>query len=388
MDALIEDAGAGWLEFVDVCKGAIKMQMLKGGVWRFTAACGVVGLIVAGVIAFSARAQYQSTAVLRMAAGQWDDQVEKLNQAEQEILSRKSLYTVIHKYDLYGEERKTQPLEDVISGMRNRYIQLRVLQIPKTTANAFSIRYQSGDPAKAQAVTTYLTERFITALKDSAPLELLDPASPPKQADGSNRPVMLAVGLVLGMAAGMVLLGIRRWPLIPLTGLAVAIVVWPASYLLSDTYRSQAVLRSKTADVSQAAREVVNNRAFLASVMQEYALYSKRPNGVDLMQRSLVVQSLNATKGKVCIVRFDYSDRYKAQRAVQEIVSKIAESWTVKVEVLDPPQVAEQALTPNRLAIVVVALFAGLVAGAIALAVRRHRAPGGTDDRFLSSVSF
>jgi len=50
--------------------------------------------------------------------------------------------------------------------------------------------------------------------------------------------------------------------------------------------------------------------------------------------------------------------------------------------------VAEQALTPNRLAIVVVALFAGLVAGAIALAVRRHRAPGGTDDRFLSSVSF
>ena len=47
LDALMEDMDAGWLEFWDICTGAIKMQILSAGVWRFAAASGLAGLLVA-----------------------------------------------------------------------------------------------------------------------------------------------------------------------------------------------------------------------------------------------------------------------------------------------------------------------------------------------------
>lgn len=371
LEALTEDVDAGWREFVDICKGAIKMQILKGGAWRFAAACGVAGVIVAGVIALRAPNQYSSMAVLRMAPGDWDERVDRLNQAEQDILSRKSLAGMIQKHDLYPEERKRLPLEDIVQDMRNRHVQIRMLNAPKTNApaRAFTISFESDDPGKALDVTKELTGRFIAAMKDTAPLELLDPANRPLYASRPNRLVMLTVGLVLGLLTGMVLVGIRRWPLVPLAGLGLAILALPATYLIPDVYRSIAVLRSKTADPGQAARQVVSDRAYLQSLILQFGLYPKEPNAVEQMQRSLNVREVGAGNRKFCSVQFDYSDRYKAQGVLKEIVARIG------TEVLDPPSLPEQAFTPNRLAIVTTALLAGLLAGTVALAVRRHRTP-------------
>lgn len=213
LEALAEDVDAGWREFVDICKGAVTMQIRSGGAWRFAAACGAAGLLVAGVVALRAPNQYSSTAVLRMAAGDRDERVDRLNRAERDILSRKSLSGMIQKYDLYPNERKKAPLEDIVQDMRNRHVQIRMLNFPKTDApaRAFTISFESDDPGKALDVTTDLTDRFIAAMKDTAPLELLDPANRPLYASRPNRLVMLTVGLVLGLVTGLVLVGIRRW---------------------------------------------------------------------------------------------------------------------------------------------------------------------------------
>ena len=80
------------------------------------------------------------------------------------------------------------------------------------------------------------------------------------------------------------------------------------------------------------------------------------------------MKDIAAPAGNVCLVSFDYPDRYKAQA-----VLKAALGRTGAVELLDPPSLPERAFTPNRLAMVTAGLFAGLVLGGIALAVRRHR---------------
>jgi hypothetical protein len=331
----------------------------------------VAGLLVAGVIAWRAPNQYSSTAVLQMAPGEWDERVDRLNQAEQDILSRRSLSGMIQQYDLYPNERKKAPLEDIVQEMRNKHIQIRLLNAPKTDApaRAFSVSFESDNPEKALGVTTELTDRFTAAMKDTAPLELLDPASRPMHAFEPNRPAMLMAGLLLGLATGLVLVGIRRWPLIPLAGLGVATLVLPATYLIPNVYRSMAVLRSKTEDPGLEARKVVSDRAYLQGLIARFGLYPQERNPVDQMQKSLMVRDLVVPNRKICTVQFDYSDRYKAQAVLRDIVAKVG------VDVLDPASLPERAFTPNRLALVMTALFVGLLTGAIALAVRRRRVP-------------
>jgi hypothetical protein len=256
LDALLEDAGGGWRDFVDICRGAMKMRILSGGLWRFACACGLAGLLIAGVAAWRTPSEYESIAVLRMAPAPLEVRLEKLNRAEQTVLSRRSLAAMIQKYDLYQEQRKRAPLEEIVQNLRNRRIQIRMLTRPQSQnpGQAFSIAFIGEDPRKAQAVTSELTSQFIDALKDSAPLEVLDQANLPQRAFSPNRPAWLAAGLVLGIAAGLVLLGIRRWPLIPLAGLIAASAVLPATYRIPDQFRSQAVLRSKAGDPGRGGR--------------------------------------------------------------------------------------------------------------------------------------
>jgi capsular polysaccharide biosynthesis protein len=373
LEALAEDMQCGWREFFDICKGAIQMQVWKGGALRFAVFCGVAGMIVAGIVGFGMHNRYRSMAVLRIPQGDFEEQSGSLQRAEQNILSRSSLWAVVQKYNLYPEERTRLPLEDIIQEMRNRYIQIRRLATSQTKApgSAFSIAFDYVDPAKAQVVTQDLTERFMAALQDSAPLELLDPASQPQAAYIPNWPAILMAGLVMGMVAGMAVLGIRRWPLVPLAGLALAILVLPATYLIPDVYRSQAVLRGKTVDPGRVAREVAGDPAYLQSVIQKLGLYPQERDGIARMRRSIGVRDIETGKAKVCIVVFDYSNRYKAESVVREIVDRIG-TVSPNVKVLDPPSLPEQPFRPNRLAMVLAALFAGLLAGAVALAFRRH----------------
>ena len=65
---------------------------------------------------------------------------ERLNQMQQEILSRTSLQELIQRpsLDLYKRERQRLPLEDIIQDMRNKYIKIQMMETPNSTGDAAS----------------------------------------------------------------------------------------------------------------------------------------------------------------------------------------------------------------------------------------------------------
>jgi uncharacterized protein involved in exopolysaccharide biosynthesis len=104
---------------------------------------------------------------------------ERLNQMQQEILSRGSLTELIQRpsLDLYKKERQSKPMEDIVEKMR-RDIKLSILETPsqsgKRTASAFQISFSYPERYKAQLVVAQLvtkfTEQNVTVLRNQANL--------------------------------------------------------------------------------------------------------------------------------------------------------------------------------------------------------------------------
>jgi hypothetical protein len=93
--ALLEDLGDGWRAFADVLKEALIIRMRSGNLWKFVAACGVLGAVVAGAVAWRTRKKYVSTAVLHIDADysvpdRSLEEMQRLNQIEPGILKRTS----------------------------------------------------------------------------------------------------------------------------------------------------------------------------------------------------------------------------------------------------------------------------------------------------------
>lgn len=138
------------------------------------------GLVISVVVAFLWPDTFISTAVMRITPQQVpttlvpsvinSQMTERLNQMEQEILSRSSLQELIQRpsLDLYKKERLTKPMEDIIQDMRNKYIKIQMLDVPggvpvgpgKSVASAFVIQFQYPDKYKAQAVVRELVSKF------------------------------------------------------------------------------------------------------------------------------------------------------------------------------------------------------------------------------------
>jgi uncharacterized protein involved in exopolysaccharide biosynthesis len=135
------------------------------------------GLVLAVVAAFLWPDTYISQAVMRITPQQVPENLipsvlntqmaERLNQLQQEILSRTSLQELIQRpsLDLYKRERQRLPLEDIIQDMRNKYIQIRMVDTPanggeRRVASAFLIQFSYSDRYKAQLVVRELVTRF------------------------------------------------------------------------------------------------------------------------------------------------------------------------------------------------------------------------------------
>ena len=135
------------------------------------------GLVLAVVVAFMWPDTYISQAVMRITPQQVPENLipsvlntqmaERINQLQQEILSRTSLQELIQRpsLDLYKRERQRLPLEDVIQDMRNKYIQIRMIETPtgsgdRRVASAFAIQFSYSDRYKAQQVVGWLVARF------------------------------------------------------------------------------------------------------------------------------------------------------------------------------------------------------------------------------------
>jgi succinoglycan biosynthesis transport protein ExoP len=134
------------------------------------------GLVLSVVVAFMWPDTYISTAVMRITPQQVSERLvpammnnqmaERLQQMEQEILSRTSLSEIIQKpsLNLYKKERARLPLEDIIQDMKNKAIKIQMLDVPGAgggrMASAFVITFSYTDRYMAQAVVRELVTKF------------------------------------------------------------------------------------------------------------------------------------------------------------------------------------------------------------------------------------
>jgi succinoglycan biosynthesis transport protein ExoP len=137
------------------------------------------GLVISVVVAFLWPDTYVSQAVMRITPQQVSERLlpavintqlgERINQMQQEILSRSSLQELILKpsLNLYKKERERLPMEDIIQNMRNKDVKIQMIQDPggditgRRFASAFSIQFSYRDRYLAQAVVNELVAKFM-----------------------------------------------------------------------------------------------------------------------------------------------------------------------------------------------------------------------------------
>jgi hypothetical protein len=151
---------------------------------------------------------------------------ERITRMQKEVLSRTSLSMIIQdpRLDLYKDERKLTPLEDVIEKMR-RDVRIRIDSTSNPRFFTLSFRYPNREKAR-QTVQTLITKfqdanpanrRFHEGLvqmihTDGLNLGVLDPPSLPSLPAKPNRYFITSIGLVAGIlfAAAVKLLLKRR----------------------------------------------------------------------------------------------------------------------------------------------------------------------------------
>jgi uncharacterized protein involved in exopolysaccharide biosynthesis len=396
-EALLEDVQPGGRELWDVAAGAMKMQMMTWS-WRKTAAAfALAGAVVAGVVALRTPDTYISTAVMRVKGAEDEARLaDRLQQAETQVLSRTSLAQVVMRNDLYQDERKRLPLEDVIQDMRNREIRVVPVSEPGSSSLAFSLSFRNPDREAAQRVTRELTNQMVEATKsDRSPLtlEVLDPATLPERATSPNRAALVGAGLAAGLGLGFLFLGVRRWPLVAVCGAAAALAALAISFTIPDRWISTAVLRmDQGGDASRLVREVLSE-ASLSQIIRRRDLHlyekeqTKTPIG-ELAARmwnhdvriEFLGNAVSPRYGSAFVISVAADDRHKAQAVVRVLVTKIVEQNVVQasrqptnLQVLDPASFPEQPVGPNRYAITLLGLAFGVLGG-IVVVWRRPRA--------------
>ncbi len=388
--ALLEESGGGWRAFADVLKGALTMRIRSGNLWKFVAACGVLGAVVAGAAVLRISKKYVSTAVLRIDAdyslpGGPVQERARLNQMEQSVLQRTQLTSLIVSNDLYKADRAERPIEDIVADMRTHDIAIRPIRSRPANgqpAVVFSVSFTAESPAQAQAVTRGLAAQFIERGKDAgAPqLEVLDsPSLPERPIQAKSR--WIPLGALFGVVLGLIAAGIRRWPIVAAAGVAGALIVPAIVSLLPRDYTSTAVLMGESLGDTQ--RALSDDTLLRAIANPAFDLYPReRANSTPAalasrMRRDLTIRAIKPPAGAiplphpVAAVSFTYPDRYIAQAVTSFIVRQMAGRDVV---ILDPPSYPFQPSKPRPGPWGAPGLLLGLLAG-IAITRRRRRDP-------------
>jgi uncharacterized protein involved in exopolysaccharide biosynthesis len=129
------------------------------------------GLVASVAVAFMLPNEYTSHATMEITPAEISGGIvqstlanslnERIQQMQQNILSHTSLQSIITdaRLDLYKEERKTEPLEDVTDGMHNA-IRIDYVALPGKGASAFIITFTYKDRYKAHEVVNALINKF------------------------------------------------------------------------------------------------------------------------------------------------------------------------------------------------------------------------------------
>jgi hypothetical protein len=216
-----------------------------------------------------------------------------------------------------------------------------------------------------------------------AQVEVLDLASLPQRPSSPNRAAIVAAGLAIGLSLGIVVLGVRRWPLVAVSGAAAAIVVGCASFLIPQVWISTSVLSIASGADPAPLIQTAFSDANLARIIQNpaYDLYRAERSGMPIGEVAArmrnhdirVVPLPNATRNpNAFAVSFRCEDPRKSQAVVHELVAMLAGPQTLTV--LDPASLPQPPAEPNRRTLTAFSLAAGLLIGSLATFLRRPRA--------------
>lgn len=213
LEALLEDSGSGSRDVWDLFRVAMEMQMKNWSFGRIIAVCGIAGLVVAGVVAFSMPYRYRSTATLKM-----EPYSEAFEHLTQTALTRNVLASIVTNFNLYPRERTRMPMEEIIDDVMRQEIRVR-----RVAPNLAQVSFAYEDPVQAQRVSQDLVGRLIAANlgfrgevispndRTMGPrLELIVTADQPKKQIETKRFGLAVLGLPAGLLFGVVLALILR----------------------------------------------------------------------------------------------------------------------------------------------------------------------------------
>jgi LPS O-antigen subunit length determinant protein (WzzB/FepE family) len=392
LDALVEDIQPQWEDLFNVLLGALRMQMTTRNSLKILAAATLAGALVAGVFAFRTPDRYVSTAVVRIAPADSDRQraLDRLGELQQEVLSRTSLAQIIQQpaLNLYPEDRKRVPLEDVVENMRNKALRIQAAPAQNGGVPAFLISFEYPDKFKAQAVVRELLASFFRQNRlergDQGPsaaeiLEVLDPANLPQRSFYPNRPMIVAAGLLGGAVLGLLVVLVWRgaaWlgkdkKVVAAAALAGALAAGVFAFRIPDRYVSTAVMRFIPAGPADSDRQ----RALDRLQQMTHQIVSDRDTA---FRKALRIQLLQPQGGGVRAfsISCEYPDNLKAQAVVREVVARFfrlnqGPSAVEVLEVLDPASLPARPFFPNRPMMVAAGLLGGAVLGLLAVLVWR-----------------
>ena len=434
-EAAIEDYRPGWRELGDIVGGALNMQIRRGDM-RLVAALAAAGAIAMAVVAYRSPQTYASSAVVRVPPG-------NLDMLRNELTSRTFLRTIIlnPSFNLYPEIRERYTNEDAIERMQ------KDLQI-RAERSAVRLSFVYPDKAKAQAVVRRVADAFVRQnavieenragqwramwpkdppLRGRKPAQALAPASLPEKPLGPNRIAFIAIGLGAGLLAGAVAPFAIRRPKRSLVLSACAVaggaVAVALAFPIPDRYVSTAAIRvvppffperpsgaalaASMPERFAQAEQYVSER--LPALVESFDLYpterGRKPVSelVREMRRNLRIvkqdwPSADSGAPFALTISFTSPDRYKAQRAVNELVAAYVTAYVRAgrvmldryrpgdeireiadrglgdcMEVLDPASLPESPVSPGRGTIAGGGVAFGLLAGALALYRRRSQ---------------
>jgi hypothetical protein len=335
------------------------------------AALAVAGMILAMAASFAAPQRYVSSAALRI-GGQAD--ATRIEGIEAVLLSRWYMTKLITgPLDLYGEERRRMPLEDVIL-QAQRDIQIRPVAAPSPNdAQTLGIFFTYPGKEKAQAAVREMaaqivrqnslvnrvredTWRMAWPLEPMPPgqeVEILSMASLPQRPVSPSRFAFAACGLGAGLLLGL-LTAMAIWrpkSTLRVAGFAAAggALALGLSLFLPETYTSTATLRLDppsvvperlVKDVSggpvaehiqRLAQEVLSED--LAPSILKHDLYPeervRKPleEVAGIMRRDIIIKPLNPPLtpqggSGAFSISFSYPDPLRATDGVNTLVSR------------------------------------------------------------------
>jgi capsular polysaccharide biosynthesis protein len=425
LDALLTESGADARVVADLFQGGVRMQFSTWSFAKLAVVLGLAGLLLGAAGSFLIAPIYQSRAVLELTSLSDEPATTQLNaligRTAPLVLSRSSLAGIINapQLNLYRNERRTTPFEDVIEGMKN---DIRVDFLPSAQLKnaAFQISFQYPDPAKARLTTATLVQHFVDEslqqrLHEAAGthyLDVIDPASLPVLPVFPNERVLLAIGCFLGALTAFAWRRLRRRSMAT-WGFAVQVVVFGFAGLIAANvafvfgaegdldplglrFRSIATMVAQNASAQQiqALSNDATSRTSLSAIVNDprLNLYKEQRKTQPLedvlqnMRRNLAI----TPSGQYFTISFEYSDKYKAQQTVNAVANKLDETYgrnygSLPDEPVQPApgvlKVIDQASTPvlpispNRYAVAAKGCVAGLLAAAVIATIRRRWKP-------------